>query len=45
MNKYFKLVSFEGNRKKLLTNKFPNLIKAENEMSFEFLSEIISYGI
>ena len=45
MNKYFKLVSFEGDKKKFLTNKFPQIVKPENEMSFEFLSEIISYGI
>lgn len=45
MNRYFKLISFESDKKKFSTRSFPVIIKPENEMSFEFLSEIISYGM
>jgi len=45
MNRYFILISFEGDKKKFNTRTFPVIIKPENEMSFEFLSEIISYGM
>jgi hypothetical protein len=44
MNQYFTAICFQGNTRSFNSTIYPNFLRPENELSFEFISEMVTNG-